>query len=215
MLALSASLASGGLIGQAAAADAAANSQKTVYAGTAEVTIGYYDYCDLSTTQRRHYDTRTASMPVTLVITPPQQDTGGVSDPNPFTFQLATDQQGGEGTFGLQSAFYGTMQEGSGRDVLLVYWTIQQNTDTGEVTAELTDSHRAEGAAFNLIFSQGNGQPCDITSGVAALGDGKDSRDYKTSMRGKIDANRAQLHVEGTSWNGNRDLVVNADLSRR
>lgn len=188
---------------------------RVVYSGPAQVRVEYYDYCDLSSTNRRHYDSRSADMPVTLVINDPSQDSSGNREPNPFFFSLATDSQGEEGTFGLQSALAGKMEAGSGRDVLLVYWEIQYDEDTGEFSGELTDSHRKEAAASNLLFSQGNGQPCDVSSGVLALGDGKDNPDFRTVMKGRISDRTVQVHVEGISWNGNRDLVVDAELPLR
>ena len=199
--------------GATAVADqVSADATTSVYTGTAHITLRYFDYCDLSTTQRHYVGERSGSMPVTLVIGAALQDSNGFRDPNPFRFSLATDRQGPEGTFGIQSEFYGTT--GSGRDALLVYWSFAHDPQTGAINGTLTDGHRSEAAALNLVFSGGSTNCGVLLDGVFPLADNNNTYGFRTAIRGTINQAAAQIHFEGSSWNGNRDIFVDASLRR-
>jgi hypothetical protein len=192
------------------AARGTSSSSAIVFKGVATVREWYYDYCDLTTTARRLYDQAQGTFAVTLVMSRPLAS-GGRREPNPFHFSLATNRQGGDGTFGLVSAAVPTTA--SGRRVLLTYWRHVYNRRTGRVIGQLVASHRAEGAAANLLFTAPSGRPCDVLQPAQPFGDGE--RGFATSLRGTITARRARLVLKGSTWNGNRDVVVTATLHRR
>ncbi|WP_427019467.1 hypothetical protein ACQCSX_22765 (plasmid) [Pseudarthrobacter sp. P1] len=189
---------------------AVAPSASLVFRGTANVVLRHYDYC---TTQRRFIGEQTYARPVTLLVGPSLHDSNGVRDPNPFTFSLATDVQAADGAWGLTSSFYGRIIGGSQRDILFVYWSFTYDAQTGAISGTLANSHKYDAAALNLVFSQ-DLPTCIRNSGVYPLADDLNIDGYRTALAGNIGDQSAHIQVLGSSWNGNRDIFIDATLSR-
>jgi hypothetical protein len=179
--------------------------------GAASIQVTYYEYCDFSTMQRRYARSATYTLPVTFSVATPVRDRAGHADPNAFRFSFATDAQGAEGGFTTMSSSYGSRPEPSGREVLLVYWTVRHDQDTEALTGTLTDSHRAAGLAANLLFTSKPLDPCSDRLGAAPY---SLSLNEGTTMTGTLGPDGGIVELSASTSDRSRDITVRAELSR-
>lgn len=175
-------------------------------AGTARVTLGINNYCNLGSSAPQRAGTKTFDFPVRVSVSGPMQ-AGGVREPNPLHLFIGTGSQGPEGSFALVSAH--TVATGSG-DLLLTYWKLGYDTDTGALTGKLTDSHTREAAAANILFITKDLVGCRPELGtipfMAAMGNGSE-------LQGTLSRSAAQIRVVGRSVDGLFDYQIDIRAS--
>lgn len=181
------------------------------WSGTAEVEVDYYDYCDLSSLDRHYLGSERYRFAATFLAQPPQRDSDGYQDPNGWRFTFSSEHQSGEGAFFFTSAYYGTMQFGSGRDVLLIYWDLWYDPDTGEVWGTLTDSRRNEGLALNQLSSSQPVVACQPQHGWLPM---MYPFNEGAEMLGRLDERGGEFRFEAQATNGTRDVTIQVSLTR-
>jgi hypothetical protein len=190
---LTAVLVAGGLLG---AGGASAAIGQVTYTGTATVTVDFYDYCGANASLA-FVRTQQYSYPTTLVVADPPN-----GDSNPISISLASDQQGGDGQFGVTSVL-------PTAGLTLGYWSLAYNSDTGAISGTLTNTHEAEAAATNLLFSTTPLIPCrDLGSIPNAF-----SMAEGSTLSGTISTGGAALTVTGRSSDALRAFRVDVSLT--
>ena len=182
VLGLVSTIAIGGITGTTAAKAAVGTH---TYAGTAVVTVDSYQYCGLAAT-RTFTGTQRYVFPATLIIADPP---GG--DRNPFNLDLASNQQGGDGEFGISSVFPGI-------GFTFDYWSLSYNRSNGRIGGVLTDPQTAAAAALNLLFVTTPLIPCEnqgVIPSALAIARG-------ATIAGTVTNARADLTVTGATTEG-------------
>lgn len=162
-------------------------TKETVYKGTGNMTIRYYDY-DIGSGTDVFIEEKTYQFPV-VAITGPYLKEGNNRESNSFNLivgpdrDLTTDE---EGQIDIISAMLFMTSTGN---LLLQYWDIDYNN--GQVSGTLSDMHLPEAAAGNILWAWEDVAGIIITSPFP-LAKG-------TQMTGTLDQKSISLHVWGES----------------
>jgi len=162
---------------QAAAAEAGGGSYLTApgeaarfdgperdYAGTMQIELAYYDYCQTLDGNLGYAGSATYQMPAEVYLNPPAAH-GGLQERSPFNL-IAASQLGNEGSLLLVSAQVVT-DPTDGRSALIDYWDIDQSGD--QVDGVLTD--RWPGLVLNTIDTTQLLVPCRPELGSFPMSD--------------------------------------------
>jgi hypothetical protein len=128
--------------------DPAIGDGKLEYAGTAQMTIRYYDY-DPFSGQDYFVEEKNYTYDVFVCIDPPKH-TGNIYESNPFYLQISPDRNGQdeEGNIDIVSSTILVVSTG---EVLLQYW--EYTLAGNQLNGTLTENHLTEAAAGNLIWA--------------------------------------------------------------
>jgi hypothetical protein len=195
-----------GLVG---AGTASAAGDEFVYNGTAEITVAQYGYCGFSS-EPAPIGQRSFTAPVTLVVGDPAADSDGGAEQNPVHFTVQTDQQGPTGAWSVTTGLVATTPD-TGRDLAVQYWTNEYDPETGRLAGRLTNDHKEEALAYNLVNVEQLLVPCRPELGtipmVAAMGEG-------TELAGTLDADQASIEIAGVSSDGLTQYHIVTSLQR-
>lgn len=166
------------------------------YAGVANTTIQYFDGFG------QLLGTRTFQTNVALYIEAPASS-GGITESNPFNFQLLPGNAAGEGEIEIRSAV-GFTDPRDGREILFQYWRI--TTNGNQISGQLTDTHIAESVALNFVNAETSiaGVPIVWNYPMAV----------NTRFTGTVNGNTLTLRVEGNSTDMSRPFVSEITLQR-
>lgn len=164
------------------------------YAGTASVTIDYYEYDYIGNLIFIEQKTYSHHMEVYAGAA---KEVGSIVEDNPFNLQISTNTMGSEGTFGLSSAILNVSL--SGGSVLLEYWDLKISGARLEGT--LTDTHTAEAAAANHFYAWENMAGFKTTYLFVM--------DKGTTLSGTISNEQVDIEIKGQSTDRTRIFTIN------
>jgi hypothetical protein len=160
---------------------------ETVYKGTGNMTIQYYDY-DIVSGHDVFIEGKSYQFPV-VAITGPYLKEGNNRETNVFNLVIGPDRDlttDEEGHIDIISAML--FNTSTGR-LLLQYWDLAYNNN--QLTGTLSDMHLPEAAAGNILWAWEDVAGIIITSPFP-LGKG-------TQMSGTLDQKTISLHIWGES----------------
>lgn len=175
------------------------------YRGLANTTITFLDAFG------KREAVKSFQTPIIVGTGRPKQAAGMVEN-NPFTFFVGPDAArvpaGQEGQIQLHSAVVLRTPQ-TARLVLLQYWDI---TFAGhQLRGRLSDNHRREAAVLNFVTTYDNFVP-----GRPAMGGTLMPHPIRNGaiLRGTLDSQEVQLHLEGTAQNRTRTFVATITAAR-
>jgi hypothetical protein len=174
-------------------------SQVRTYRGTMTIAVDYYDFCDISTTQRQYRGTRTGTFNVTIVTGPRKTNFRSplpLVETNPFNLFVQTTPVGQNGGVDLSSA--GVFAEDR---IMLQYWALQLRGST--LTGNLIDTHAAETAVLNEFWTDQLFLACAPQLGGFV---GPLTVSTGATLQGTITDRRIAFDVQGTVDNRTRDI---------
>jgi hypothetical protein len=137
--------------------------------------------------------------PASAILSAPLEH-GGDTEQNPFSFSLDVGYETAglpvEGSFWLRSAM-GLYTPETKRPLLVEYWVLDYDEETGELVGELVDTHSDLGAAFNYLWVVD--YPPEGLEYILDPEVFPHPIDERTTLEGQVTPEECRLTVRGTA----------------